>query len=98
MRKKRNAGGFLTVSAVVALAGGAAWVGQWRETVALRTVVEQTRVEANELARLRTENARLRSAQVSAEELERLRADHAALPRLRAEIDALRKRIDGGAR
>jgi uncharacterized protein involved in exopolysaccharide biosynthesis len=47
---------------------------------------------------LRAENARLRSGQISEEELERLRADHAALPRLRAEIEALRKRIEGGGR
>lgn len=91
MRKRRAAGGFLTVMAVLALAGSAAWVAQWRETVTLRSVLEQAREETNELEQLRAANARLRSAQISALELEALRADHAALPRLRAEIEALNK-------
>lgn len=68
------------------------------ETAELRYERLALREQCARIEEVRAENARLRAAQISPEELERLRADHAALPRLRAEIEALRKRIDGGAR
>lgn len=68
------------------------------ETARLRYELQEQRELGARREELRAENARLRSGQIALEELERLRADHAALPRLRAEIEALRKRIDGGAR
>jgi hypothetical protein len=77
-------------AALLAFAGGAAW--QWRESVELRSKVEQARTAQAELRQLQSEHARLRSAQIPATELEQLRADHAALPRLRAELEALKKR------
>lgn len=71
-------------------AAGLAWQG--KETTVLRSQLESLRAGGGELSRLRDENGRLRDKQIPAVELERLRADHAALPRLRAEIEALRKR------
>ena len=64
---------------------------QWPQTTALRTEVELARIEVAELVRLQGENQRLRENQISAAELARLRADHDALPRLRAELEALNK-------
>lgn len=55
----------------------------------LRVALERTKADADELTRLRDENRRLRAQQISSTELERLRSDHAALPRLRAELEAL---------
>jgi len=78
---------------MLAIAGGAGLVSQWQETMALRVELELARVEAGEWERLRAENQRLRSQQISAAELEVLRADHAALPRLRAEIEALKRKL-----
>ena len=78
----------LVVIALV-VAGGVAVTSQWRQTISLRGEVRLLQLEAGELERLRAENKRLRGQQISAAELESLRADHAALPRLRAEIEAL---------
>jgi hypothetical protein len=72
------------------LGGGAVW--QWRESVRLRTETEQARTAQAEWRQLQAEHTRLRAAQIPATELEQLRADHAALPRLRAELEALKKR------
>ena len=86
----------IAAGGVLALGVGA---GQaWWRTAELRAEVRALREQGARIDEVRAENARLRAGQVSAEELDRLRADHAALPRLRAEIEALRKRIDGGAR
>jgi hypothetical protein len=57
----------------------------------LRTELERSKCNAKEMAHLRAENQRLREKQIPAVDLERLRADHTALPRLRAEIEALNK-------
>jgi predicted aminopeptidase len=86
----------IAAGGVLALGAGA---GQacWR-TTELRDEVRALREQVALIEGVRAENARLRAAQISPEELERLRADHAALPRLRAEIEALRKRIGGGGR
>ncbi len=81
---------------VGALGGGVVFARM--ETTELRYERLALREQCARIEEVRAENARLRAAQISPEELARLRADHAALPRLRAEIEALRKRIDGGAR
>ena len=88
---QRSSLGFLFVTAVVVVAGGAGLASQWSQTMSLRTDLELARVEADELERLRAENKRLRDRQISAAELELLRADHAAMPRLRAEIESLKR-------
>lgn len=85
------------VTALVA-AGAGAWAWHWRETAGLRTELEVIRTSAAELARMRAENQRLRAQQVSAEELARLRSDHEALPRLRAEVESVRARVEGRGR
>ena len=95
--KHRLSLGFIVVVAALAVAGGAGLASQWQQTMALRSELELARLEVGELERLRAENKRLRDQQVSAAELEALRADHAALPRLRTEIEAL-KRTTPGAR
>ena len=51
-----------------------------------------------DLARVRAENERLKERQISTTELEALRADHAALPRLRAELEALKPRPPAAGR
>ncbi len=53
--------------------------------------IEHLRAENRDFEPLRAENQRWRGRQISAAELELLRADHAALPRLRAELEALKK-------
>lgn len=90
--KHRLPFGFLVVVTVLVVAGGAALVSQWRETVALRGELAQLRLEVGALDQLRAENKQLRDKQIPAAKLEALRADHAALPRLRMEIEALKKR------
>jgi hypothetical protein len=75
----------------VASVGGAVWMVQRQQTIALEGGLSLMRQETRELDRLREENRRLKQEQIPPEELERLRADHAALPRLRAEGEALRK-------
>ncbi len=93
-RRSRRGGsgrsGFLVTLGAVVAASGAAWGWQRSEVAALRAERAQARREADEWTRLRAEQARLRATQIGAEELERLRADRAALPRLRAELEALR--------
>lgn len=71
--------------------GAIAIAREWRETLQLRPQIERLRAEADELASLKAENQRLRARQVSAEELAAHRSDHAALPRLRRELEALRR-------
>lgn len=72
--------------------GGAGLASRWQETMLLRGEIGLLRLDVSELERLRAENLRLREKQIPATVLEVLRADHAALPRLRAEIEALNKR------
>ena len=80
---------FFCVFVVLLIAGGTALAMQWRQSTELRAAVERAKSDADELARLRDENRRLRRQQISSAELERLRSDHTALPRLRAELEAL---------
>ena len=87
----RSSLGFFIVVIAILAAGGASLTSQWQQTMSLRAELEVTRMEAIELAHLRAENKRLREQQISAAELQRLRDDHAALPRLRAELEALNK-------
>ena len=77
--------------AALVIAGGAGLVLQWQQTMQLRGELERARFETEKLAQLRAENQRLRDRQIPAEKLEALRADHAALPRLRAELEALKQ-------
>jgi Tfp pilus assembly protein PilO len=84
--------GFLVVLAVVI--AGAAWLltSQRQQATQLRVERDTLRFELSEQARLRAENERLRALQIPAADLEHMRADHAALPRLRAELEALQRR------
>ena len=87
--KPRSSFVFFLVFAALIIAGGTALAMQWREAMELRVALERAKIDAGELARLRDENRRLHAQQISPAELERLRSDHAALPRLRAELEAL---------
>jgi hypothetical protein len=80
---------FYFVLVVLTVAGGTALATQWRQSMDLRVAIEGAKSDADELARLRDENLRLRAQQIPRPELERLRADHAALARLRMELEAL---------
>ena len=75
--------------AFVVFGGGAGLVWQRQEALLLRAERDVGHFEMRELQHLRAENARLRESEIPAAELEVLRSDHAALPRLRAELDAL---------
>jgi hypothetical protein len=88
----RSSLGFILLLAVVlgASAAGLAW--QRGDADSLRAELARLRVVDDEIARLERERDRLRAQQIPAEELARLRADRAALPRLRAEIEALRRK------
>jgi hypothetical protein len=88
--RPRILGFFLTVI-VLALAGGAVLLKQREQTYRLQGELEAARDAADELKRLRSENARLLQKQIPAAELESLRADHAALARLRAETETMGK-------
>jgi hypothetical protein len=89
--KPRASPGFFLVLAALVVGGGTGLALQWRQSMTLRTELKRSTFKAEEMAHLRAENQRLREKQIPAVELERLRADHAALPRLRAEIEALNK-------
>lgn len=90
--KSRSSFGFFAVVAALVVASGLGLSSQWQKTTQLRGELEQVRFERDEVARLRAENQRLHARQIPAIELEALRADHAALPRLRAELEALQPR------
>ena len=89
--KQRRPIGFILVLGTVLIASVLGLVRQRNETTALRRELEAARTQAGELAQLQAENQRLREKQISPAELEVLRADHAALPRLRSELEALKK-------
>ncbi len=89
--KSRSTLLFTLLALGVAGAGGAVWMVQRQQTLALEGDLSLMRQETRELEHLREENRRLKAEQIPPGELERLRADHAALPRLRAEGEALRK-------
>lgn len=85
---------------VAVLSVGAVWIGvqQFQAGRELCAELADLRHRQIEEARLRSENPRLRDAQVQASELEGLRADHAAVVRLRGEIEALRQRAEGAGK
>lgn len=80
---------FLFVLSALLIAGGTGFAVQWHQSTLLRRELDHTRSAADVAQRLQDENRRLKEKQIPASELARLRADHAALPRLRAELDAL---------
>ena len=91
----------LALIGIVAVLGGVgvkAWLVQREETTRLQVELAALRFELRERGSLRDENTRLRGLQISPAELEALRADHAALPRLRAELEALSKSTPNVAR
>ena len=90
--KRRSSLGFLVVMAVLVVVGGIGLALQRQETTLLRAELDLARSETRELGRLLEQNRQLREQQISDAELEMLRADHAALPGLRAEIEAFKKR------
>lgn len=81
--------GFVTALFGLALIVGGALAWQRQQTHTLRAGLAVAQMEAGELAALRAENQRWRARQITPAELGQLRADHAALPRLRAELEAL---------
>lgn len=89
--KARSSCVFFLVLFALMIAGGTALAIQRRQSMELRIVLERAKSDADEFARLRDENRRLRAQQIPPAELERLRSDHAALPRLRAELEALQR-------
>ena len=82
---------FSLVLTGIVIAGVTALATQWRQSEELRAMLDRAKFDAGELARLRDKNRRLRGQQIPPVELERLRSDHAALPRLRAELEALQR-------
>jgi hypothetical protein len=95
-RRHRPILGFVVLLGLVLGSVGAGMLSAWQERVLLRAERDLGKLEMRDWDRLRAENARLRGSQISAAELQRLRADHAALPRLRAELDALSRPAAAG--
>lgn len=88
-QERRFRFGFVFLLGLVVAGGSAVLVKRWQEYALLRAERDLGRSELREEERVLAENARLRAIQIPTADLERLRADHAALPRLRAELDAL---------
>ncbi len=78
-------------AAASALVMGGVVVLRHFEGERLRVELESLREQGARLGTVRAETARLEAQQISAAEFEALRADHVALPRLREEIEALKK-------
>lgn len=86
------------VALAVGLAAGFGWVLE-REEGRLIEIERRARADAAaELGRLRAERARLQARLPGAEERRRLEEEQAALVRLRAEVEAMRKRTWPGGR
>lgn len=86
------------VALAVGLAAGFGWVLE-REERRLIEIERRARADAaEELGRLRAERARLQARLPGAEERRRLEEEQAALVRLRAEVEAMRKRTWPGGR
>jgi hypothetical protein len=66
------------VFAALTIAGGTALAMKWRESMELRVTLERAKIDADELARLRDENGRLRAQEISPAELERLRSERSS--------------------
>ena len=79
----------------LALAAAALIARQRLALAALRVELGAARSEQEPIRRMQDEIAALAPMQVSDDELTRLRNDHAALSRLRAEVEALKKRTAG---
>jgi len=75
----------------VVLGLGAILTLQRQHAIALREELKSAQAEVAVHREIQAENLRLKQKQIPPEELERLRADRAALPRLRAELEALQK-------
>ena len=90
MRRRRSIG-FVVVFGAVVAAAVLGFARQRLETRALRRELETAQEGVRDLTRLQAENKRLGEQQISPAALESLRADHAALPRLRAELETLKK-------
>jgi hypothetical protein len=86
------------VALAVGLAAGFGWVLE-REERRLIEIERRARADAAvEVGRLRAERARLQARLLGAEERRRLEEEQAALVRLRAEVEAARKRTWPGGR
>jgi hypothetical protein len=81
---------FSAVLLVLGAALGVGLISQRQQAALSRVEYDAMQFEMRELDRLRAENLRLRALQIPMADLEQLRADHAALPRLRAELEALK--------
>ena len=90
MKQKRNLA-YSVAMAAVAVGLGAILALQRQHSVALREELKSAQAEVAVLREIEAENLRLKQKQIPPEELERLQADRAALPRLRAELEALQK-------
>ncbi len=86
----RRRGLFLAALATLSVGSVTAWWIQRGEIADLEAERAAARREAAEWRTLRADHARLAAEAIPPEELTRLRADRVALPRLRAELDALR--------
>jgi hypothetical protein len=91
VKGSRSRVAFFAWMVVIVTASALALLQQRQAAVALRAERDLAELETREWERLRAEHTRLQAAQISTAELQALRADHAALPRLRAELDALRR-------
>ena len=89
--KKRGTIFFASTLAFIAVVTVFGFVQRANQRAMLQAELEAARADSAEVARLRTENVRLRRKQIPEPELQALRADHAALPRLRAELEALQQ-------
>jgi len=84
---------------ILLFAAGGVVLSLQRQSIAkLRVEMKQLSVENKQVERLRIENQKLSAGQVSAIELDRMRDDHAALPRLRSEIQTLKRELASRAR
>lgn len=87
---------FWCVAGGLLVAIGWALAREWRQRIDLQHGVTEARARVVDLKFVGAENERLRQNRTMPEELARLRADHAALPRLRAELQALSSEVSAG--
>ena len=83
----------LLAAVAIAVLGAQRW-----QRMKLQAEIAVLQLEAEELPRLEAENRRLQSRKIGGRDLEQLQADHAALPRLRAEVEALKVRVKAAGR
>jgi hypothetical protein len=82
---------------LAAVAAGGAFL-QRETAAALEREIALLKEDNQRIAALRAEQVRLQAQQVPPAELERLRADRGAVLRLRAEVEALRDRVEQRAK